>query len=219
MTTMKKILTIVLLLLICSGAHAQLTNTKWKGILKIQDDIQTIFDFGKDTLTLTTYANNILIEDMTCTIADSILTLKKISGQSDCDQEIGKYKFSIKGDVLSLKLVSDACEDRSSVLGNISLTKFEWPAVVTVDEAILKQYPGVYAMDGQHKITITFENGKLMADSPTNLAGKTKLYPASNTKFYFHYADINLEFVNGADGKPLKFVVHQDGKDYNWKRE
>ena len=216
---MKKLLMIVFLLSIFSGVHAQLTNTKWKGVLKIQDDIPTIFDFGKDTLTLTTYANNVLIEDMTYTIADSVLTLKKISGQSDCDQEIGKYKYSIKGELLLLNLVSDGCEDRSSVLDNISLTKFQWPAVVNVDEGILKQYPGVYAMDAQHKITITFENGKLMADSPTNLVAKTQLYPASNTKFDFHYADINLEFVNGTDGKPVKLVVHQDGKDYDWKKE
>jgi len=215
---MKKILAIVLLLLIYSGANAQLTNTKWKGVLKIQDDIPTIFDFGKDTLTLTTYANNVLIEDMTCAIADSILTLKKISGQSDCDQEVGKYKFSIKGDVLSLKLFSDACGDRSSVLDKLSLTRFEWPTVVNVDEAILKQYPGVYVMDDQHKIIITFENGKLMAYSPTNMVAKTKLYPASDTKFYFHYADVNLDFVKGGDGKPVKLVVHQDGKDFDWKK-
>ena len=74
---MKKLITAALLLLVFSGVHAQLANTKWKGILKIQDDIPTIFDFEKDTLTLTTYANNVLIEDMTYKIADSILTLKK----------------------------------------------------------------------------------------------------------------------------------------------
>lgn len=215
---MKKLTTTALLLFVICGAQAQLINTKWKGVLKIQDDIPTIFDFGKDTLTLTTYANNVLIEDMTYKVTDSILTLKKISGQSDCDQEIGKYRFSVKGDVLSLKLVSDACEDRSSVIDNTSFTKFEWPAVVNVDEAVLKQYPGVYALDNQHKITITLENGKLMADSPTNLVAKTKLYPASNTKFYFHYADINLDFVNGPDSKTTKLVVHQDGKDYDWKK-
>lgn len=215
---MKKLITAALLLLVFSGVHAQLANTKWKGILKIQDDIPTIFDFEKDTLTLTTYANNVLIEDMTYKIADSILTLKKISGQSDCDQEIGKYKFSIRGDVLTLKLVSDACEDRSSVLDNNTFNKFEWPAVVNVDEAILKQYTGVYAMDGQHKITITVENGKLMAESATNLVTKIKLYPASGTKFYFHYADVYLDFIKGADGKPVKLVVHQDGKDFDWKK-
>lgn len=57
-----------------------------------------------------------------------------------------------------------------------------------------------------------------MADSQTNLVAKTKLYATSDTKFYFHYADVSLEFIKGADGKPAKFVIRQDGKDYIWIR-
>jgi hypothetical protein len=216
---MKKIITAALLLFAAIHTHAQLTNTKWKGTLKIDEDVPAIFDFGKDTLKLTRFANNAPIENMTYSITDSTLTLKKTEGQSDCDNDvIGKYKFLIKGDALSLKLLSDACEDRSSVLDNTTYSKFTWPAEVKVDEAILKQYPGVYAMDNQHKITISLENGRIMADSQTNLASKTALYALSDTSFLFHLGDIFLEFVKATDGNISKFIVHENGKDYDWIR-
>jgi hypothetical protein len=216
---MKKIITLVLILFTAINTHAQLANTKWKGTLKIEEDVPALFDFGNDTLKIARFANNAPIENMVYTIADSTLTLKKTAGQSDCDNDvIGKYKFWANGDKLSLKLITDACEDRSSVLDNTTYAKFTWPAEVKVDETILKQYPGDYAMDEQHKITISLENGKLMADSKTNLDAKTTLYALSETKFSFHIGEITLEFIKEAGDKVSKFVVQQDGKDYDWKK-
>ncbi|MDB5089552.1 MAG: hypothetical protein JWR09_3546 [Mucilaginibacter sp.] len=216
---MKKIITLVLILFTAINTHAQLANTKWKGTLKIEEDVPAFFDFGSDTLKITRFANNAPIENMIYTITDSTLTLKKTAGQSDCDNDvIGKYKFWTNGDKLSLKLLADACEDRSSVLDNTTYAKFAWPAEAKVDETILKQYPGDYAMDDQHKITISLENGKLMADSKTNLEAKTTLYALSETKFSFHIGEIALEFIKEAGDKVSKFVVHQDGKNYDWKK-
>ncbi|SHM57596.1 DUF3471 domain-containing protein [Mucilaginibacter sp. OK098] len=217
---MKKIITLVLILFTAINTHAQLANTKWKGTLKIEEDVPAFFDFGSDTLKITRFANNAPIENMVYTITDSILTLKKTEGQSDCDNEVrGKYKIGIKGDDLSLKLLSDACEDRSSVLNNINLAKFSYPAEVKVDEAVLKQYAGIYAMNEQHKITISVENGRLMADSKTNLAAKTALYTLSEHKFSFHIGEITMEFKKGPGGIVSKFIVHENGKDYDWIKE
>jgi hypothetical protein len=217
---MKNIVTFLLTLFATLNVHAQLTDTKWKGTLKINEDVVTLFDFGKDTLKLTRFANNTTIENMSYTIADSTLILKKTAGQSDCDNEvIGKYKFLINGDKLSIKLVTDGCYDRSSVLDNTSFTRFTWPAEVKTNEAILRQYPGVYALDDQHQITIGLENGRLTANSKTNLPVKTTLYPLSETRFSFHMGDITLEFVKGPNGMVIKFVVHENGKDYDWIKE
>ena len=115
--------------------------------------------------------------------------------------------------------MSDACDDRSSVLNNISLVKFAYPAEVNVNEAILKQYAGIYAMDDQHKITISVENGRLMADSKTNLAAKTALYTLGENKFSFHIGEITMEFEKAPGGTVRKFIVHENGKDYDWIKE
>lgn len=131
---------------------------------------------------------------------------------------MGKYKFTIKDGELTLKVIKDDCDDRSSALGDTKWTRFAWPAEVKADETVLKQYPGTYTMDDQHSITITLENGRLMAESPTNLPGKTMLYGQSDTRFLFHIRDVALEFVKGADGTVAKFVVYEDGKAYDWKK-
>jgi len=217
---MKKIVTLTLILFAALITHAQLANTKWKGTLKLEEDVPAFFDFGKDTLKVTRFANNAPIENMAYTITDSTLTLKKTEGQSDCDNEVtGKYKIGIKGDELLLKLVSDACDDRSSVLNNMSLTRFAYPVEVKVDVAVLKQYAGIYAMDDQHKITISVENGRLMADSKTNLPAKTTLYAFGENKFSFHIGEITMEFEKGPNSIVRKFIVHENGKDYDWIKE
>ena len=214
---MKKITILALILFAAITTRAQLANTKWKGTLKIEEDVPAIFDFGEDTLKVVRFANNMPIEIMVYSVADSTITLKKTDGQSDCDNDVvGKYKFSVRNDVLSLKLLSDACDDRSSVLNNINLAKFAYPADAKVDETVLKQYPGIYALDDLHKITITIENGRLMADSKTNLPAKTALHALSETKFSFHIGDITLEFVKNTGGRVSKFVVHENAKDYDW---
>lgn len=213
---MKKII-IALFLFAAFNCNAQLANTKWKGTLNINGDVATLFDFGKDTLKITAFTNGVTIENMVYTVVDSTLTLKKTEGQSDCDNDaMGKYKIRVSANALSIKLIADACDDRSSVLNNTVYTKFDWPATVKVDEAVLKQYPGVYAMDAGHKITITVENGRLMADSKTNIPVKTEIYASNESTFIFHFGEISLRFVKDATGKVSKFVVHQDGKDYDW---
>lgn len=115
---MKKI---ILLLLVTFGAlvsQAQLAKTKWKGTLQLDNPLEVIFDFGKDSLFVYTVADNSALETMTFTDADKVLTIKKVFGQSDCNETEGKYKYEIKNGELIFTLVSDECAGRSSVLNN-----------------------------------------------------------------------------------------------------
>jgi len=106
------------------AVKAQLANTKWKGILKLENDVNVRFDFGKDILAVKNLDEGKLIETMTYKATKSTFTLVKITGQSDCDNSTpGKYKYSIKGNMLSISLVEDACEDRSNAIKSITLTK------------------------------------------------------------------------------------------------
>jgi hypothetical protein len=115
---MKKITLLLLVTISALVSHAQLAKTKWKGTLQLDNPLEVIFDFGKDSLFVYTVADNSALETMIFTDSDKILTIKKVFGQSDCNETEGKYKYEIKNDELILTLVSDECTGRSSVLNN-----------------------------------------------------------------------------------------------------
>jgi hypothetical protein len=120
---MKKTFFVFLVSFTSFTVHAQLKNTKWKGTLKVEQPFEAVFDYRNDTLEVTNAQDNSSIETMNYTIEKNILSLKKISGQSDCDTTIGKYKFEINNDILTFTVVSDPCDDRTPVLDNSKWTK------------------------------------------------------------------------------------------------
>ena len=121
---MKKISFFLLLAFAALGAHAQLSKTKWKGTLQLENPIEVVFDFGKDSLTVYNTADNSGLETMSYTAKAGVLSIKKAYGQSSCDDQVtGKYKYAIKDGELSLVLVSDDCADRSGVLNNTKWKK------------------------------------------------------------------------------------------------
>ncbi|MCW3106333.1 MAG: hypothetical protein JWQ09_839 [Segetibacter sp.] len=120
----KSVICLLLITLVSGSIKAQLASSKWKGVIKVDDTINVTFAFGKDTLTVVNLDENSILETMVYTATNSTFTLQKISGQSDCgNSTIGKYKYQIKGNALSMTLVEDACDDRSSVLDNLQLSK------------------------------------------------------------------------------------------------
>jgi len=120
----KKLIFILLVSLLSVSLHAQLLHTKWKGAIKGDNPQNAVLKFGKDTLILYAATDGSVIETMTYSIKTNILTVRKISGQSDCDgSTTGKYLFTIKGGSLSLSLSSDACMDRSSALDKTAWMK------------------------------------------------------------------------------------------------
>ncbi len=123
---MKKIIFILLATFILTPAFAQLKNTRWEGAVKGDDPRNTILDFKEDTLILYAVPNNEIVETMTYTINGNSFTVKKVKGQSDCDNTSpGKYGFQIKGGKMLIKLISDACNDRSSALETTNWTKLK----------------------------------------------------------------------------------------------
>lgn len=109
---MKKILFILLLSSLAFAGNAQFAHTTWKGAIKGDAAQRAILKFGKDTLVLTK-ANGEVIERMTFSVKAGVMTLKKITGQSDCDNVvIGKYTAAVTGKNLALTVAADACQDR-----------------------------------------------------------------------------------------------------------
>ena len=120
---MQKFIFLFLLSVASTGIHAQtrssnpLAQTQWKGTLRLETPTDAILDFSKDSLIVFKAADHSRIETMTYVVKDSLFTLIKTEGQSDCDNKVpGTYKFVIKGNGIDLTLVTDNCDDRSTVL-------------------------------------------------------------------------------------------------------
>ena len=123
---MKKIIFIFLISIASISVCAQLKNTKWKGTIHSDNDIDVIFNYGSDTLEVTSAADGSSFETCIYNTKDTVLSVQKIYGQSNCDTTgIGKYKFEIKDDILYLTLLSDNCDNRSSALNNSKWAKME----------------------------------------------------------------------------------------------
>ena len=98
-------------------AHPPLAGTRWKGDLHLESPTPAVMDFHGDTLAIFNAQTQALIEIMTCTVRDSVFTIRKLSGQSDCDNVVsGRYRFSINGQGMDVHLVADSCDDRSMAL-------------------------------------------------------------------------------------------------------
>ena len=215
---MKKIILIVTLIIAYSSIQAQLSNTKWVGTIFGDNPRRVFLDFKKDKVDLITVSDDALVESMTCVFKDKTFIVKKIDGQSDCDNmSVGKYEFKLKNDSLFITLLDDICEDRSSALNATKWAKWKDHPEVKVDESILKQYVGVYELNTQHQVSILLENGKLYAESVTNNLPKSPLSPESNTRFFIKIAAVSIDFVKDKNGRVVKFISHED-KDYELKK-
>lgn len=114
---MKKMLVTLVAACAFISANAQLENTKWKATLQFDSPTEVYADFSTDTVHVYSSADNSLIETMTYTLEDSVLTLRKVEGQSSCDtSSTGTYDITVKDDTLTYSLEDDDCDDRASVL-------------------------------------------------------------------------------------------------------
>jgi CubicO group peptidase (beta-lactamase class C family) len=88
---------------------------------------------------------------------------------------------------------------------------------ITVPESILKMYVGEYQISPDFSITITLENGGLMAQ-PTN-QGKFNLYAETETLFFLKVVDAKVEFKKDDKGVVNGIILHQNGKDIPGKKK
>jgi hypothetical protein len=122
---MKNIILIILVSFVCMSAFAQ-TPMKWKGSLNLDSPTDVILNFKNGTCEAVRVADSQSIEIMKYTLSDTLLTLQKISGDSDCDSAtIGKYKIEKKNINIRITLISDDCSDRSKSIDNTNWIKQE----------------------------------------------------------------------------------------------
>lgn len=114
---MKTIKTGILILFICLSTktlNAQLQNTAWKGVFMAPTLIECVLEFKTDTLNVNEVNNDNILETSVYKINNDTLTLQKVTGGSPCGNEvIGKYRFAINNDKLSISLIEDDCRERA----------------------------------------------------------------------------------------------------------
>jgi hypothetical protein len=118
---MKKVLIIIFstFLVSTSALHAQVVNTKWKGILNLDGPTPVVWQFDKDTVQIFNISDSSLVEKMTFKTEPGFILLTKVSGISSCDNTtVAKYKFEIRSDSLFIAPFDDPCYDRASAVSN-----------------------------------------------------------------------------------------------------
>lgn len=121
---MKKIVFTVAIIVACLSAKSQFTNYKLTGTIQMDQPTDIFLDFRKDTVDAVIVASGEMLEKMLYTVKDSTVTFQKISGQSDCGTDVvGKYKFNIKDDHITLSLIEDICYNRAGALDNTVWTR------------------------------------------------------------------------------------------------
>jgi CubicO group peptidase (beta-lactamase class C family) len=136
--------------------------------------------------------------------------------------ETGGYTaavFIFKPRKIGVVVVCNTATDKTSELAEkIIQTEFGMsPPPIAVRKTInlapdaLRQYEGTYPLSLFFAITITVENGKLMAQATGQ--EKAQIFPESETKFFYKVVDAQIEFEKGKDGKVEKLILHQNGQD------
>jgi serine-type D-Ala-D-Ala carboxypeptidase/endopeptidase len=85
-----------------------------------------------------------------------------------------------------------------------------------IDPKVLDDYVGDYALGPLFKITITRKDNQLLAQATGQAAAK--IYPESDTKFFYKIVDAQLTFERGKDGKIARLVLDQNGQHLSGKR-
>jgi len=81
---------------------------------------------------------------------------------------------------------------------------------VTVDPKIYDSYVGDYELGPDFMITITSENGKLMAQATGQ--SKFELFASSETEFFLKVVDARVTFVKDEQGKVTELILNQNGR-------
>jgi len=88
---------------------------------------------------------------------------------------------------------------------------------ISVAEEILQKYVGVYELAPNFSITISLENGKLMAQATGQ--GKFELFAESEVKFFYKVVDAQIEFVSSANAAIESLFLYQNGNKIPGKKK
>ena len=90
------------------------------------------------------------------------------------------------------------------------------PKEIKIDPKIYESYAGVYELAPDFIITLTSEDGKLMAQATGQ--PKFELFPTSETEFFLKVVEAQVTFVRDEAGKVTQLILNQNGRKMPAKR-
>ncbi len=92
------------------------------------------------------------------------------------------------------------------------------PNIIT-DNTLLTKYVGTYTSKTAGKMFIALKNGRLVAMENSEQSVPEILTLISETKLYFNDFNISADLAKDNNGKIVKLVIHQIGKDIEFNKE
>jgi CubicO group peptidase (beta-lactamase class C family) len=93
---------------------------------------------------------------------------------------------------------------------------YDFPRVrneIEVDTSILKKYVGQYQLAPNFILTVTLENGQLMAEAIGQ--NKNELFAEKENLFFLRFEDVQIEFIKAPDGKVDRLILYQYSQKIN----
>ena len=145
---------------------------------------------------------NVEIYPQSSNVYDSLGEAYMVNG--DKDLSIANYKKSLELDPNNA--------NAKVKLGSLTGEQKE----IKVDPKIYDSYAGEYQLAPTFTITITNENGKLMAQATGQ--PKFELFPSSETDYYLKVVPATVTFVKDAEGKVTELILTQNGRKTSGKK-
>lgn len=112
------LLTISVLIMGAFRVDAQsLHNTAWKTYITSLNDTLTLH-IGGDTSFVTASSGDVVVRSIFQSSGDTV-SMKDFDGQYACQNGAGIYKYTIKEDKLTMKMVTDPCDGRGTAIDGI----------------------------------------------------------------------------------------------------
>jgi len=118
------------------------------------------------------------------------------------------------GVVVLSNTASAAADQLGAQIMNLLLGKDRREVEIAAE--VLALYAGTYRIQPGFDLTITHEDGKLMAQATGQ--PKFQVFAESKTRFFWKVVDAQLTFHVGEDGEVAKCTLHQGGRDIPCKR-
>lgn len=84
---------------------------------------------------------------------------------------------------------------------------------IGVDTLILKEYIGQYQLAPNFILTVTIEDGQLMAQATGQ--NKNELFAEKENLFFLRFEDVRIEFIKAPDGKIDRLILYQYSQKIN----